>query len=336
MSDMDRLVELFEVDGSVVSALPDDALAMDRWKVHATSRGLRPDAERSPVTERLWARKDYARSQGLQFGVEYLVPRIRQEIHGAWPAFTQRRRGHLDMSRADLHAAVAELRPWTIPYQLADGVNVSPYRNVAAAEVVVQRLLYRRDLISQTVSALLGSDAAQTSVLDIGCQNGFFSMDLADLGVGQVKGIDLRPNNIAQAHFLQEYFGVENVEFSVCDIDALGSREQWDVVVNLGVLYQVVNPLPFVRRTYELCRRFAVIDTVTHREPISGYFLVGERDVSNPGEGRESYELHPTYRGAIDTIRYAGFRDVLEIVGNAETTPEVYQTGQRRCFLAIK
>ena len=333
MSDVERLAELFEIDESVVSTLPDDATVTERRKAYARSQGLQFHAATGTATERLFAWKEYARSGGLKFGVEYLLPRIRQEIQGEWPPFTQRRRGHLDMSPADLRAAIEQLRPWTIPYQLADGVNVS--QSPGLAESGAQRLLYRRDLISNTVATLLGTDAAQTTVLDIGCQSGFFSMDLAERGVGHVKGIDLRPNNIAQAQFLAEHFGVDNVDFAVCDIDTLGSAEQWDVVLNLGVLYHVVNPLQFIRQTYELCRRFAIIDTVTHREPISAYFLLDERDVSNPGEGRESYELHPTYRGAIDTIRYAGFRDVLEIVGDAEM-PEVYETGQRRCFLAIR
>jgi SAM-dependent methyltransferase len=315
MLDLERLKELFEIDESVDSALPDDAAV-------------------GTVTERNSAWKQYARSRSLRFGVEYLLPRIRQQIHGEWPPFTQRRRGHLDMSLADLRAAIEPLRPWTIPYQLADGINVSQNLNLAVPGT--QRLLYRRDLISKTVATLLGSDATQTSVLDIGCQSGFFSMDLAERGVGHVKGIDLRPNNIAQAQFLTEHFGVDNVEFAVCDVDTLGSAHQWDVVLNLGVLYHVVNPLQLIRQTYQLCRRFAIIDTVTHREPVSAYFLLGDRDVRQPGEGRESYELHPTYRGAIDTIRYAGFRDVLEIVGDAETHPELYETGLRRCFLAIK
>ena len=315
MLDAQRVGELFDIDDSVVSALPDAAAA-------------------GSSQDRLFAWTRYASTRGLQFGVEYLLPRIRQQIQGEWPPFTQRRRGHLDMSLADLGAAVEQLRPWTVAYSFADGIDAIP--DALVAQVNARRNLYRRDLICKSVATLLGSDAAQARVLDIGCQGGFFSMDLAERGVGHVQGIDLRPNNIAQARFLAEHFGVDNVEFAVCDVDKLGTAEQWDVVLNLGVLYHVVNPLQFIRHTYELCRSFAIIDTMVHREPVSGYFLSGDIDVRNPGQGRESYELRPTYRGAIDTIRYAGFRDVIEIVGDAETPHEFYTIGSRRCFLAIK
>ena len=108
------------------------------------------------------------------------------------------------------------------------------------------------------------------------------------------------------------------------------------MVLNLGVLYHVMNPFELMRQTYELCRKFAIIDTVVHLEPVSGYFLFGDKDVGHPTEGRETCELHPTYRGAIETIKYAGFTDVVEIVGKGKHAHPLYAAGGRRCFLAIK
>ena len=58
--------------------------------------------------------------------------------------------------------------------------------------------------------------------------------------------------------------------------------------------------------------------------------------VGEPAEGRETWELHPTYRGANDTIRYAGFSEVIEILGEADPPHLAYLNGSRRCFLAVK
>ena len=316
MLDVEQLRDLFTLDESRFSAIDDAAALKSQDRLHAWTKRL----------------------GGLnQFGVEYLLPRIRQKIDREWPPFTQRQRGHLDMSVDDLRAAVEKMRPWPVPFPFGDGIKAIPEDiGFDGGPEAALRILYRRDLICKTVATLLGADAASTSVLDIGCNCGFFSLDLADRGVGHVQGIDLRRHNIRQANFLAEHFGVDNVEFAVRDVDTLDSAEQWDVVLNLGVLYHVVNPLQFIRQTYELCRRFAIIDTVVHREPVAAYFLIGDRDVIRPGEGRESYELRPTYRAAIDTIRYAGFREVIEIVGESETPHELYDNGRRRCFLAIK
>jgi hypothetical protein len=146
----------------------------------------------------------------------------------------------------------------------------------------------------------------------------------------------LRDENIAQAEFLANHYGLDNVAFRVLDVDALPPGRQWDVVLNLGVLYHVVNPLQFLQQTFGLCRRFAIIDTICHTEPVSSFVLFGDKDASNAAEGRETWEFHPTYRGAIDAIRYAGFSDVVELIGYGEVPHPFYDQGRRRCFLAIK
>ena len=90
-----------------------------------------------------------------------------------------------------------------------------------------------------------------------------------------------------------------------------------------------------MQRTYELTDQYAIVDTICHEEPFSGYVLFDTKDASHPHEGRESWEFHPTYRGAIDGLRYAGFREVIEITAGDAATG-LYRGGGRRCFLAVK
>jgi 2-polyprenyl-3-methyl-5-hydroxy-6-metoxy-1,4-benzoquinol methylase len=203
-------------------------------------------------------------------------------------------------------------------------------------KVAASRILFRRDLIAGTLASLFGDDLPATTVLDIGCSCGFFSLDIADRGAEHVHGVDLRPHNIRQAQFLAECYGIDNIHFEVNDIDAFEPHQQWDVVLNLGVLYHVTDPLRLMRRTHELCRTLAVIDTICRPEPVSAFFLKSGKDVNRLTEGREPFELHPSYRAAIDAIRYAGFSEVLEVVGVAANPHKTYARGDRRCFLAIK
>jgi 2-polyprenyl-3-methyl-5-hydroxy-6-metoxy-1,4-benzoquinol methylase len=313
--DEQRVRERFVIDDSVVSCLP--------------------NVDRNVTAQRRYSEWKQSIGGAERLGTEYLVPRIRKQIEAQWPPpFTSRRRRHRDMSHEELRARVENLGPWMTPFPLAEGITTMS--EGTAKNAAAYRMAFRRELICGTVADLLGSDAAETRVLDIGCNNGLFSLDLSDRGVGHVHGIDLRASNIAQAMFLRDHYGIDNVEFTVSDADDLGTQDQWDVVLNLGVLYHVVNPLQFIRQTYELCRDFAIIDTVVHHEPVSAYFLFGDKDVALPEEGRENYEFHPTYRAAIDTINYAGFRDVFEIVGESKTPHGLYANGTRRCFLAIK
>jgi 2-polyprenyl-3-methyl-5-hydroxy-6-metoxy-1,4-benzoquinol methylase len=270
-----------------------------------------------------------------QFPREYLLPQITRAVVREWPSYMSAPTGHAHLDDQELRARVQALGPWYVPFRVRGDhftMNMLGSAGIEARE----RTLFRRDLIVGTVAAILGDDIAETTFLDVGCNCGFFSLDIADRGAKHVEGIDLRPENIAQAQFLADNYQLDNVTFRVSDADALRSEEQRDVVLNLGVLYHVVNPLQFMRQTYELCRRFAIIDTVVHAEPVSAYMLFGDKNVDHPAEGREEWEFHPTYRAAIDTIRYAGFSDVIEILGDADPPHPLYESGTRRCFLAIK
>jgi len=267
--------------------------------------------------------------------VEYLVPRMFRTIDARWPAYMDEPRGHADLSPEQLRAQVEELAPWMVPFRLGHGVATIDLESKAGRQNA-ENYLFRRNLITDTVADVLGADLALSTVLDIGCNSGFFSLDLATRGAQHVDGVDLRPDNIARAQFVKEHFGVDNVDFRVSDADDLATGRQWDVVLNLGLLYHVLNPLQLLRQTYELCGRLAIVDTVVHREPVSAFFLVGDKNVDDPTEGREDWELHPTYRATIETIKYAGFAEVIEIVGRGEPVHPLYGDGRRRCFLAIK
>ena len=81
------------------------------------------------------------------------------------------------------------------------------------------RMQFRTELIGGTLERLLGDELARMSVLDIGCNSGWFSFDLAERGARSVEGVDLRPNNVEQARFLSEYFGLDDrTEFDVADV----------------------------------------------------------------------------------------------------------------------
>jgi SAM-dependent methyltransferase len=272
---------------------------------------------------------------GKDFPAEYLLPHITRDIKREAPRFMDDPKGNLELPLSALRDRVREHNPWFLPFRMRDDFYTmdmtSPLANDAA-----DRVQFRSELIVGTVERLLGDDIGDTTVLDIGCNDGFFSLDMAYRGAKHVDGIDLRPKNIAKARFLAEHYGIDNVQFDASDADAFEPGRQWDVVLNLGVLYHVVNPLQFIRQTYRLCRRFAIIDTIVHHEPISGYVLFGDKNIYKPAEGREAWEFHPTYRGAIDTIRYAGFSEVIEILGDADPPHDYYAAGGRRCFLAIK
>lgn len=313
MSWSDRVREVFDTDDTIVSALPGAELSggsssQDRFRLWRAQAGSEPDVP-----------------------VEYLLPRVVRKFEQGWPPYMFQR-GALRLSPEALAARIEELQPWLVPFRFDHG----QFAMGGHWRIPRDRSLYRRELIVGTAAELLGEDLRDSTVLDIGCNNGFFSLDIASRGAKHVTGVDLRQHNIDQATFLAEHYGVDNVEFRVSDSAHLTGESKRDVVLNLGVLYHVTDPLQFLRQTYELCRKFAIIDTRCALTAVSAFFLLGDKDVDRLVEGREPAELLPTYRGAIDAIRYAGFSEVVEVEGVSEPLHPFYRSGTRRCFLAIK
>ena len=88
------------------------------------------------------------------------------------------------------------------------------------------------------------ADLTGKTVLDIGCNAGFYSFEMKRRGAARVLGIDEDDRYLAQARFVADELGMEGCEFrrlSVYDVGALGER--FDLVIFMGVLYHLRHPL---------------------------------------------------------------------------------------------
>jgi tRNA (mo5U34)-methyltransferase len=95
----------------------------------------------------------------------------------------------------------------------------------------------------RTFAHAIPADLRGRTVLDVGCNGGFYSIEMKRRGADRVVGLDSDERYLAQARFAAEVSGVD-IDFrrlSVYDIAALGER--FDVVLFMGVLYHLRHPL---------------------------------------------------------------------------------------------
>jgi tRNA (mo5U34)-methyltransferase len=95
----------------------------------------------------------------------------------------------------------------------------------------------------QHFAQVIPADLSDRSVLDIGCNAGFFAMEMKRRGASRVVGIDSDERYLAQARFAAEVMrlDIEYRHLSAYDVAALGER--FDVVLFMGVLYHLRHPL---------------------------------------------------------------------------------------------
>ncbi len=87
------------------------------------------------------------------------------------------------------------------------------------------------------------ADLAGKSVLDIGCNGGFYCIEMKRRGAGRVLGIDHDEQYLAQARFAANVLelDIDFEQMSVYEVPEL--RERFDVVLFMGVFYHLRHPL---------------------------------------------------------------------------------------------
>jgi len=89
----------------------------------------------------------------------------------------------------------------------------------------------------------LPADLTGKSVLDIGCNAGFYAMEMKRRGAARVLGLDSREEYLAQARIAAQVkeLDIEFRNLSVQEVGSLGER--FDLVIFMGVLYHLRHPL---------------------------------------------------------------------------------------------
>jgi tRNA (mo5U34)-methyltransferase len=95
----------------------------------------------------------------------------------------------------------------------------------------------------KSIEPALPAELKGASVLDVGCNAGFYSVELKKRGAGRVLGVDVDDRYLAQARFVAETLSLD-IEFAKCsvyDVDQISG--QFDYVVFMGVFYHLRYPL---------------------------------------------------------------------------------------------
>lgn len=131
-------------------------------------------------------------------------------------------------------------------------------------------------------------DLRGKSVLDIGCNAGFYSIEMKKRGATRVVGIDFDDTYLEQARFAAEVSETE-IEFrkvSVYDVGGLG--EKFDVVIFMGVFYHLRHPL----LALDLIREHVAKDMMIFQSMQRGSANVFDADEDYPFTETDIFDDH--------------------------------------------
>jgi tRNA (mo5U34)-methyltransferase len=194
----------------------------------------------------------------------------------------------LSKPTTSLEQEIASLGPWFHNLHLPDGTQTAPDH-------------FLGDFPSykwEQVRRFLPEDLKGWTALDIGCNAGFYSIELARRGA-HVTGIDYDPHYLEQARWASRRFGVaDRIELREMTVyDLARSGEAWDLVLFMGVLYHLRYPLLGLDIVARRVRRRMIFQTLTMpgmevAEPPAD-FGIDERDrMLDPGWPKMAFIEH--------------------------------------------
>ncbi|MCK1745069.1 TIGR04290 family methyltransferase [Bradyrhizobium sp. 139] len=136
------------------------------------------------------------------------------------------------LSREEIRQRIDALGPWFHNLDLK-GVPTAPSHFLGDYPNVKWRRF----------SGIIADRLEGKTVLDIGCNAGFYAMEMKRRGAERVLGLDTDDEYLEQARFAAEVNGLK-IEFrkmSAYDVGQL--REKFDLVIFMGVLYHLRHPL---------------------------------------------------------------------------------------------
>jgi tRNA (mo5U34)-methyltransferase len=240
--------------------------------------------------------------------------------------------------------------PWVYPWRLRDGREL-PVSDPELPSVHVTRT----ELIEPYVRDALARAGSGATALDLACNEGWFSHQLLDWGAERVVGIDVRDRNIRRATLLRDHFGIrpEQLELrqgDVFELDPAGLG-QFDVVLVLGLIYHVENPMGVLRRAAECTRDLCVIESQLTRQtrPVEHGWGRSDELLEADGSFAVVVETHDTAlastigvislvpnRTALAQMAHAaGFAKIEFAAPSAHHNPQ-YARGDRAVLLAYR
>ena len=176
----------------------------------------------------------------------------------------------------------AHSREWFYSYDLPDGSTTPTYHGSDIKPIHDTRWRMLESCLDEN----LGSDRSGLSALDLASHQGWFAVNLMRAGFSSVLGVDARQSHVDDSTLISRIYGMDHLSFQKGDIHELDPDQlgQFDVVLMLGLLYHLENPVGALRVCRGLCNGLCIIETQIV-PGMSGYVDYGSYQYVRPLQG---------------------------------------------------
>ena len=155
----------------------------------------------------------------------------------------------------EIRAGVLRLAPWFHQIDLGQGV-LTKSKSSATEPIDHPAGTW------QVVKQCLPEDLEGRSVLDVGCNAGFYSIEAKRRNAGRVLGIDSQRQEIRQARFAARVLGLE-IEYQRMSVYDLSEHEtgKFDITLALGLIYHCKHPLLALEELFQVTGDLLILES---------------------------------------------------------------------------
>lgn len=238
------------------------------------------------------------------------------------------------MDELPLADRIAAFPGWHYEFDL-EGIKTPTFR-----PDMVRRHPQRRAHFFDPLVKLCGGSLQGRSVLDLGCNAGYWSLAAIEAGCDRVVGVDGRRMHIDQAELVFEVKGVDSdryrfIEDDIFSVD-VSAYAPFDIVLCVGVFYHVNRPIELFEKMTELTSDLLIVDTNLASGSRAFFEIHQDQDTPRAAFG-DQLVFWPTRSAVIALAEKYGYEvAVLEPRMTEWRGLGDYKDGSRRVFVCSK
>ncbi|MEO7648940.1 MAG: DUF1698 domain-containing protein [Bryobacteraceae bacterium] len=219
------------------------------------------------------------------------------------------------ITREEIEAGVARLQPWFHCIDVGYGIQTKTVSGEAEPSDHPRPTW-------KTIRRCLPEDLTGKSVLDVGCNGGFYAVEAKRRNAARVLGVDAQRLHIRQARFVRRVLGLD-IEFQRMSVYDLSPRTvgQFDITLALGLVYHLKHLVLALERLFLVTRDMLILETATLPMDMQQTFTENNGSgravhllgyVENPPDAQEAVYnwFLPSTGSMVALLRNVGFEDV--------------------------